>query len=710
MMQKRHYILLLTGLILLGTVGCSGGAGADRIMADTPEPQPTLDTYIEADIETEVADADVDEPETEIVEPEPAATIAPTVAPLTPIEVLVFPEPRDPFPLLAQENVTDAERETDQLLSTELPTARNDLDLAISYLGLDPSTELSPIDNGELTVGTIAEFTIHNVDNNTDVLVTAELKAIGEHAYFWFDQTPGNPNPTDDMLQRATESFDLTYQLLTEAFGSDKPEGAFDIDGDPRIHVFNASPQTICNPGGCGLLGYYSGRDALPIAVNPVSNQKDMFVMNGSQFGNGRYFTVLGHEFRHMIEFAYDQNDWDWEVEGSAMLAEDLLGSAGDGIGRANQFLNQPDQQLNRWSESSTIAHYGQGYLMNRYIYNRLGPDLYREFAQHPAPGFDAVTAVAAANGLDFTGLELWIDWLVAHVVHQQSGVDEKYGLPVGIQSPRTINLSIGMTESGTVAQYAADYFTIGDGSSEFTLKFTGSTHTPLMQTQPASGQRMWVANRTNQSQAQLTRAFDLTQVDTATLHYSVYRDIEIGYDFAYVSVSTDGGVTWQGLSGAGMDGVDPADDPSNDAFTERYYTGRNFDGSWIDEVIDLSLYAGQMVHVRFEYVTDPILTYEGIAIDNIAIPEIGFIDDVETGNTGWDVNGFVPATGYLPQIWQVQILTFADGKFQVSRLEFDSFNRGELVVPATGSAAVVIVSASSPMTLQPAHYQLVLE
>ncbi|MCZ7671490.1 MAG: immune inhibitor A [Chloroflexi bacterium] len=67
----------------------------------------------------------------------------------------------------------------------------------------------------------------------------------------------------------------------------------------------------------------------------------------------------------------------------------------------------------------------------------------------------------------------------------------------------------------------------------------------------------MWLANRANYSQAQLTRPVDLTGVNAATLNYKVFHEIERGYDFAYVAVSADNacpepcrsGRSWQPLT-----------------------------------------------------------------------------------------------------------------------------------------------------------------
>ena len=49
---------------------------------------------------------------------------------------------------------------------------------------------------------------------------------------------------------------------------------------------------------------------------------------------------------------------------------------------------------------------------------------------------------------------------------------------------------------------------------------------------------------------------------------------------------------------------------------------------------MDLSEYAGadgESVLVRFEYITDEGVNLDGIVIDDIAVPELGFADDAET-------------------------------------------------------------------------------
>jgi immune inhibitor A len=695
-------------LLLLLVAACSQDiAPTPSIPTDTPEEATAVPT---------------DEPATAVPtsEPEPTEatleeTAVPTEAPAAteePTEVgFAWPAPAAPYDDFSRAPVTAVEQTTFTDLETNYPPERNDLALAIAYRGLTELPSETPPEPTPYVVGMREPITVLNTDLNTVSAPNFQLLHISDHAYFWFDSTPGLSDPSSEALQNTGAAFDQIYEQDIAIFGSEDNPG---IDGDPRVHIVNASPLTVCDVTEstshlCGLGGYFGSNDILPQSVDPSSNEREMFVMNGSFFGSNSYLDILAHEFRHMIESNYDANDWDWEVEGSAMLAEDLLGFPNDPIARGNQFLSNPDQQLNRWVDGNTLPYYGQGYVINRYIYNRLGPDLYRAFATHPDPGFQAIDAIAAENGLAFDGMTIFLDWLAALAIHTDENAPEMYRLRDGLDTAASTGINNFPTSiDTTVSQYAADYYQLfGDGP--VTLNFTGSNHTRLIEVLPISGAQMWLANRANYSSMRLTRQFDLSGVSSATLEYAVFHEIEIGYDFAYLTISTDGGQTWQPLVGERMQGEGPNDDPADAALTDRFYTGRS--GDWVKEVVDLTPFAGQVVQIRFEYVTDPILTFGGLALDNVAIPEIGFYDDAES-DTGWVAEGFVRATGYVPQRWHVLLITYENGAPVVTPIELAEDNTATAefsLSNAGGGRPFLIIAASSPKTLEPAHYQFEL-
>jgi hypothetical protein len=605
--------------------------------------------------------------------------------------------------------VSEAQQTTFETLSLAQQPERNDIEIAQLYKGFTGTLPDPMVVEEPLTEGTIQPLNVLNHEENTLSTINAELMIVSAHGYFWFDTGPGSIRPSQDDLNTVAASFDNIYEGVVSFFGNESNPG---VDGDPRIHIVNASPLALCNSAfSCGLAGYFSSFDVIPTVVDAESNGREMFVMNMDNFGTPFYLNVLAHEFRHMIEDNHDRGDTDWETEGSAMLAEDLIGFHESAYSRADLFLSEPDQQLNSWTDGFTLPYYGQGYLMNRYIFDRMGQELYGQFAVSEEAGLRAVDTVAAENGLAFTGEQVWLDWLVALAIHDRDNAPNIYHIGadgIGTASSQPVsNFPTSFQE--TVHQNAADYYTL-NGAGDVTINFTGSTLLPVIDTAAASGQYMWYANRANYAHSRLTRAVDLTAVSQATLQYSVYHDIEYGYDYAYVYLSEDDGQSWQPLVADHMLGQSPADNPSGSALAGRFYTGRS--ESWQQESIDLSAYAGQNVLIRFAYVTDPILTFGGLALDNIAIPEINFYDDAESLNEGWVAEGFDRITAVMPQQWHLQLVTLADGFYQVETLPVTAGQplNHTVSLDASDGEAILIVAAAAPMSLELAHYQLAFE
>ncbi len=700
------HILLLSTLLFLFTA-CISIRGED---------EPTVTVYSRENVEAVIPTLPAtSQPSVPTAEAQSATELPPTKVSgkeSVKAEPRTWPPPIQPLSAFTGQLPTSEQQAVSAELSQALPPVRDDVVLAIAFRGLEsaPSTDV-PLVERPLPAGTRQTFNILDVVHKTISQIEAELKMVSDHAYFWFDIGPGTFEPDAGELAKTAELFDSICEQDAYFFGSENNPG---VDGDPRLHIVHASPIALCGVtldrlNNCGLAGLVNSMDTLPKEVDERSNEREMFVMNIYQFGTDFYSGVLAHEFRHMIEDNYDSAETDWGKEGSATLAAQLLGLQSGGIQRGNQFLGMPDQQLNSWAEEGTAPYYGMGYLLNRFLFDQLGEDGYRQYATHSLPGLLAVDAVAAANNLDVTGEGLWLDWLAALAILDDPGRSERYKFDSdGLQLPMSTAVTTLPTPfDTTVHQYAVDYYTLPE-SGLITIDFTGSTMVPLIDALPPSGQFMWVAQRANFSNPRLTRTVDLQNVSSATLAYSAYVDIELGYDFAYLSVSTDNGRTWQALETENMQGLEEIHNPSGAALTERFYTGRLHE--WIDESVDLSAYAGQVIQLRFEYVTDAVITYSGLALDNLAIPEIGFYDGAETLEANWQVEGFTRTTAYLPQSWHLQLITYESGVPNVQTIPVNDRQKATISVDGGregGKRPLLIVAATAPQTLELAHYSL---
>jgi hypothetical protein len=258
------------------------------------------------------------------------------------------------------------------------------------------------------------------------------------------------------------------------------------------------------------------------------------------------------------------------------------------------------------------------------------------------------------------------------------------------------------------VNQFGTHYIEL-QGTVPVDVDFTGSTVVPLMPTDNADG-KFWWSNRADTSDARITREIDLSGVSRASLKYRAWYRIEEGYDYGYASVSTDGGTTWKILKTSSCVTTNP-----NGANLGCGYTGASGGSDtpqWVDEKADLSDYSGKKILLRFEVVTDAGVNREGLAIDNIEIPEIGFKDDGNT-DTGWKNEGFVRVDNVLPQFWQVQlILTNQDGSTTLQRIPLPD-NLGKFTIDfgprgqGTVRRAVLVISATTPATTEPGVYEL---
>jgi hypothetical protein len=269
------------------------------------------------------------------------------------------------------------------------------------------------------------------------------------------------------------------------------------------------------------------------------------------------------------------------------------------------------------------------------------------------------------------------------------------------------------------VRPYATRYVDLQPAAQHGTLelRFSGTGDARLYNGAPHSGRAQWWGNAADQMESTLTRQFDLTGVDHATLTFSAWYDVERDYDYAGVAVSSDNGCTWHTLPGQHTTDADPLGQNLGNGFTG--HSGGADIPVWVDESMDLTPYVGEKVLVRFFNITDQSYHGSGIAIDDVAIPEIGFADDAESDH-GWDANGFLRSVNAATLDWAVQVVTYAASGQQVLQVPVrrapaapgsDATTvSGALSIPQFGTNVTrvdVAISPLIPVTLVPADFTL---
>jgi hypothetical protein len=522
--------------------------------------------------------------------------------------------------------------------------------------------------------------------------ITARLRVQTDHVAMWVEQGVWHDVRR---LERAAQLFEVQVHPRTRAaFGSEWTPG---IDNDPHIHILHAIGL------GENVLGYTSSLDEYPDHVYPLSNRAEMITVNIDRVdvGSPVYNALLARQFQRLIQWHQDRNEARWVKEGLAELAAVLNGFPATGLQQA--YLEQTDTSLIAWNDSESQR--GAAYLFAAYFHQRFGDAGTRILASEPANGIAGIDAALRKldSGLAFG--DLFADWLAANALDSAAQADDSQYAYIDIDvdqpAPTSFFDAYPVEVTGSAQQFGADYIVL-QGDADLRVQFTGQTETPLLSAMPHSGQCAWWSNHADESLATLTRAFDLSEVEQATLTYWTWYDIEPHYDYATVQVSTDGGQHWQIPSTPSETDVNPYGNSPGWS-----YTGSS--AGWIQEEIDLSGYAGEEVLVRFSYFTDEAVTGEGLLVDEISIPELDYQDGIDAGVDGWEAQGFLITDGRVPQSYLALLIGKGQGN-TVKRLPLEEDQTAEWTVPLGRGKTrefVLVVAAMAPLTAQPAPYRL---
>jgi hypothetical protein len=559
----------------------------------------------------------------------------------------------------------------------------------------EPGEIFGPFDEGEFEVGDETEFV--SPAGYDELRTRYVLRYKSDYAYFWF--LPGN-FVDEEQLASAAEYFDNTIYLLTQAiFGEVTLPG---IDNDPRLHIIHE--EYI----GYGAVGIFRPHDQCPVFLCPDSNQRDaiFYSLDWGGVNTEEHLTTLTHEFQHVIRFAQDGNERRWMNEGLSQLAEHLGGFAPENVVGDNlvAFLDNPNSRLDGWSDFDTdpAVYYGSSFLFLVYLYEQFGLDFIQQLAASPYDGLAAVHQTLRTFGTTLD--QVFVDWLVANYVDNPYVAEGQFYYST-LRDPihvHTDQLSFTSAEQKTfsdnINQYGAVYFALEAG--RYDLLFDGADQTTFTGNTPHSGQWMWWAADSINSAARLTRQVDLRGVDEATLQFSLWYDIERDYDWFDVMVSLDGGHIWKPLRNNHLM-------PASEEIPVPHFTGRTSD--WIEEKFDLTPYVGQEILIRFEYVTDGNISYTGVMLDDITIPEIGLVDNAEKPDSGWLEEGFIRIPEMAQQGWTLAFIT--DGQSPtVEFLPLTPDNIGRATLEVLPEGGVLVIGAMAPLTAEKARYKMVIE
>ena len=586
-----------------------------------------------------------------------------------------------------------AEAKTAAVISDELYGDRIDIDSYLDYLSKD--TDFQRTAEEIIKAQALGEEALEEADTASDsdftydggtkyflnrdlAFKTFTLRSVGENVEVWVADDlsfpTGDPRSTPIITQEQVDKlkaeFDSNiYPVATDFFGMPEmldgsqspladwgyvPQGYYEGNSKVIILVDNIIDENYVDPSYpffvAGFfwqtLENYINRNIITIDTNSWETRlKDTF-----------YPTAI-HELQHLIHADHDPLEESWINEGMSTFSE-YLGGYGLDASSINYYLDRPENSLVNWDEHysaptgpETIADYGQVYLFTMYMKDKLGKDFIRDLALNPKQGIDSISEVLRAHGsrLDFTSL--YQNFITALVLDSDKPGNGIYNfdsinlrdIPIdknGTLRGKTVDFESAVTyEKEGVPAWGGDFKKLAFDRKIDSISFDGVDFLPIpwltiSDPQSSEGNMVLWSNQGNEADNAIIMEADLTGVPSATLNFENYYQIEEGWDYGFVQVSTDGGYTWTSLANENTrSDVDPDGYPKIKANVPGF-TGAS-DG-WINETFDLSTYAGQKILISFRYLTDWSTFETGWFLKNITIPEIGLALD------GSSTDGFI--------------------------------------------------------------------
>ncbi len=572
-------------------------------------------------------------------------------------------------------------------------------ELARRLKGIKNIPETLPDPHAPHKAGETMQFWVLDTDTNKSHQITATLQYVTPHLYFWVEN--GASFDANKLKILADEFENKIYPTDRKFFGSEWTPG---IDND--IHLYLVYAKTL----GSHIAGYFSSVDEIPPQAYPYSNAHEGFMVAESQPLDATYtFGVLAHELQHMIHWANDRNEESWMNEGFSELAVDLNGyGSGD---KAFLYAAQPDTMLTDWptDPNKRDVHYGVAYMFLKYFLDRFGDKATQALVADQRNGLESIDGtlndlneVDPLTGKVITANDLFSDWTVANFLQDPNVGDGRYSYKDYFDAPKfneteaLRSCPVGPVDR-SVNQYGVDYIRIAC-RGDVTLNFQGSSEVGILPVNAHSGDYAYWSNKGDDSDMTLQQTFDFTTVKAPVeISYWTWYELEKDYDYAYLEASPNG-QDWQILDPPSC----TKDNPSGNSYGCGYNNSSN---GWRQEKIDLSRFAGTKVTLRFEYVTDPVVNGEGLLLDDIAIPAIGYSTDFEKDSGGWKAAGFVRVQNSLPQTFLLSLI-HEGANTTVERLQLNEDNT--LSLPLTlNDDAILVVSGTTRFTRQEAAYRV---
>jgi len=409
-----------------------------------------------------------------------------------------------------------------------------------------------------------------------------------------------------------------------------------------------------------------------------------------------KYEGVFAHEYQHLLEFWASPGEATWINEGLSDYAISVTGYgfpertieefAWDGhiqtflgwrtVVTPNNLIPQPnggaENSLTIWEDQGnleTLADYGAAWQFMEFLNQRYGPAFMTALHNQDGNGLEGLQVVLDQFVTGTTTRQLIHEWAAMVAVDRSiddgaklRGVSREADYQVS-SLHSAVNLDNPQSYSTPGAPpNGSDYVRLRGASGNAlsaaaitSLSFTAPTHhpaEPLAWTSVTEGgDAVLAAGAAADNDRSIVRPITVPASGDRSLVLDTKYNIEQGWDFGIVQVSTDGGLRWTSLAGTG---TTTAHDGNALGSIVAQLPGFSGVSDWSTRTFDLSAYAGKTVLLRFRMMTD-----EFTLGNNPDESGAGWwIDDVRVGGTlvsdgtlaGWGTPA-PPIEGYTLQL-----------------------------------------------------------
>ncbi|MBA3873376.1 MAG: immune inhibitor A, partial [Anaerolineae bacterium] len=432
-------------------------------------------------------------------------------------------------------------------------------------------------------IGDTAQFWVTKSGHAAPTQITATLASTLAFLDVWVENGMDyNPTAMDNLANRMQLAF-VDFQIRDNQGGftsfprtfagiEDKDRLPFaDVDGDQRYTVLfardlNTTRSIIYNPANNLTTAW---------VANGWTNQQGMFTINTSatpslDLSDPNYLYLFMRAFYSLLIEQNNPSQAPWMREAQSWYMQLQYQQKDIGPSDFQTFFATPDLPLTSTdTERSAITAVGQMFL--RYVDQRFGSTILRELFTSSGSGMDQLTSILAAHGITdlvtdnpITAQDVFADFAMTNVLNAPIGDTRfAYTLPaaqgLSAAAPSAQDNFTFQVPRLAVDQYGTSYLALSATKpAEFQLSFTGVQSIPRlpMPDQP-NNHFYWSGNGLYQNTS-LTRTFDLSAVQSATLNFDAWHQLADGWNYGYFSVSDDGGKTFKPLVSSGTTTTNP--------------------------------------------------------------------------------------------------------------------------------------------------------